>query len=186
MNEENTQNNQNSNWTGVSIGEDLKTIQLQKQEEELKQYTQENIKNIINAVMKNTNNKYREIKYVHASWHGGQKINHGNSKAQLHFNIDNFYNDFDIKDKTRDDFVKIVGEKHITHDQSKLILENQETRYALKNKEKLLNYLKDFLYKFFWIEEQKIEKEIKTENDTQKLHHNQTLWESENNYENAA
>jgi protein subunit release factor B len=108
MNEDNTQNNQNSNGTGINIGEDLKTIQLQKQEEELKQYTQENIKNIINAVMKNTNNKYREIKYVHASGHGGQKINHGNSKAQLHFNIDNFYKDFDIKDKTRDDFVKIV------------------------------------------------------------------------------
>ena len=183
MNEENTQNNQNSNWTGVNVGEDLKTIQLQKQEEELKQYTQENIKNIINTVMKNTNNKYREIKYVHASGHGGQKINHGNSKAQLHFNIDNFYKDFDIKDKTRDDFVKIVWEKHITHDQSKLILENQETRYALKNKENLLSYLKWFLNKFFWVEEEKVEREI--ENDSQKLHHTQVVWESETDYPQA-
>jgi hypothetical protein len=43
---------------------------LQRQEEELKQYTQENIKNIISAVMKNINNKYWEVKYVHASGHG--------------------------------------------------------------------------------------------------------------------
>lgn len=184
MNEENMQNNQNPTWTNTNIWEDLKTIQLQKQEEELKQYTQENIKNIISAVMKNTNNKYWEVKYVHASGHGWQKINHGNSKAQLHFNINNFYNDFNIKDKTWEDFVKIVGEKHITHDQSTLILENQETRYALKNKENLLVYLKWFLNKFFWVEEEKIEREI--ENDTQKIHHTQIIWDSETDYPEAA
>ena len=184
MNEENMQSNQNPTWTNSNIWEDLKTIQLQKQEEELKQYTQENIKNIISAVMKNTNNKYWEVKYVHASGHGGQKINHWNSKAQLHFKINNFYNDFNIKDKTWDDFVKIVGEKHITHDQSTLVLENQETRYALKNKENLLNYLKDFLNNFFWIEEHKIEREI--ENETWNLHHNQTVWDSGVDYQEAA
>ena len=178
MNEENSQTNQ-ENLDAVGV-----KTESQKQEEELKQYTQENIKNIISAVMKNTNNKYWEVKYVHASGHGGQKINHGNSKAQLHFNINNFYNDFNIKDKTWEDFVKIVGEKHITHDQSKLILENQETRYALKNKENLLTYLKWFLNKFFWIEEEKIEREI--ENDTQKIHHTQIIWDSETDYPEAA
>ena len=80
--------------------------------------------------------------------------------------------------------MKIVGEKHITHDQSTLVLENQETRYALKNKENLLNYLKDFLNKFFWIEEHKIEREI--ENETWNLHHNQTIRNSDNNYQEVA
>jgi hypothetical protein len=63
-------------------------------------------------------------------------------------------------------------------------LENQETRYALKNKENLLNYLKDFLNKFFWIEEHKIEREI--ENETSNLHHNQTIWDSSADYQDAA
>lgn len=172
------ENNQNIwDWIGVKYWDDLKTVQLEKQEEELKQYTRERIDEILNIVMKNPNNKYWEVKYVHASGHGGQKINHWNSKAQLHFNINNFYNDFNIKDKTWEDFVKVVWEKHITHDQSYLILENQETRYALKNKEKLLNYLKDFLHKFFWVEEQKIEREI--ENEEWTLHHAQTMWNSD-------
>jgi len=184
MNEENTQNNQNPTWTNANIWDDLKTVQLQKQEEELKQYTQENIRNIIDTVMKNTNNKYWEVKYVHASGHGWQKINHWNSKAQLHFKITNFYNDFDLKDKTRDDFIKIVGEKHITHDQSTLVLENQETRYALKNKENLLNYLKQFLNKFFWVEEHKIEREI--ENNIEKPHHAQAIRNSDTDYQNIS
>lgn len=157
MNEENIQTNQeNLDWMGVKT-------ELQKDEEELKQYTQQRIADILEIVMRNPNNRYWTVKRVHASWHGGQKINHGNSKAQLHFSIDNFYNDFDIKDKTWEDFVKIVWEKNITHDQSTLVLENQETRYASKNKENVINHLKAILLELFKEEKERVQTEISRE-----------------------
>ena len=123
---------------------DIKT-QLQKDEEELKQYTEQNIAKILEIVEKNSNNRYWSVKWIHASGHGWQNINHGNSKAQLHFYINNFYNDFNINDDTRWNFVKVCGEKKITHDQSVLTLENQETRYFPKNKENVVKHLKQIL-----------------------------------------
>lgn len=129
---------------------------IQKDEQELKKYT---AWQIINTVM-DKNKWYWQIKYVHASGHGGQNINHGNSKAQLHFDINKFYNDFDLQDKTWDDFVKVFGEKNITHDQSKLVLENQETRYASKNKENVLNHLRQLLLELFKEEKDRIQTEI--------------------------
>lgn len=162
MNEENTQTNQeNLDAVGVKTG-------LEK-EEELKQYTQQRIAEILNIVMRNPNNRYWAVKRVHASWHGWQKINHGNSKAQLHFNINNFYNDFDIKDKTREDFVKIVWEKNITHDQSTLTLENQETRHANKNKENVVNHLREILLELFKEEKERVQTEISHEQKEERL-----------------
>ena len=163
MNEENIQTNQeNLDAVGVKTG-------LQKEEEELKQYTQQHIANILDVVMRNPNNRYWTVKRVHASWHGGQKINHGNSKAQLHFNINNFYSDFDIKDKTWEDFVKIVWEKNITHDQSTLTLENQETRHANKNKENVVNRLREILLELFKEEKERVQTEISHEQKEERL-----------------
>lgn len=163
MNEENTQTNQeNLDTVGVKT-------ELEKSEEELEQYTQQRIADILEIVMRNPNNRYWNVKRVHASWHGGQKINHGNSKAQLHFNINNFYNDFDIKDKTREDFVKIVWEKNITHDQSTLTLENQETRHASKNKDNVVNHLKEILIELFKKEKERVQTEISHEQKEERL-----------------
>lgn len=129
---------------------------IQKDEQELRKYT---AGEIINIVM-NKNNGYWSVKYVHASGHGWQHINHGNSKAQLHFDINKFYNDFNLQDKSWDDFVRVFGDKNITHDQSKLILENQETRYATKNKENVLNHLRQLLLELFREEKERIQTEI--------------------------
>lgn len=174
MNEENTQTNQ-ENLDAVGV-----KTELEKSEEELKQYTQQRIADILEVVMRNPNNRYWTVKRVHASWHGGQKINHGNSKAQLHFSINNFYNDFDIKNKTRDDFVKVVWEKHITHDQSTLVLENQETRYASKNKNNVVNHLREILLELFKTEKERVQTEIsheqKEERHEQKRRHSEKKW----------
>lgn len=157
MNEENTQINQEKLDT---VG--VKT-ELEKEEEELKQYTQQHIANVLETVMRNPNNRYWTVKRVHASGHGGQKINHRNTKAQLHFDINNFYNDFNIKDKTWENFVKIVWGKNISHNQSVLTLENQETRDANKNKENVINHLKAILLELFKEEKERIQTEISHE-----------------------
>jgi len=174
MNEENMQNNQ-ENLDAVGV-----KTELEKNEEELKQYTQQRIADILEVVMRNPNNRYWNVKRVHASGHGGQKINHGNSKAQLHFNINNFYNDFGIKDKTWEDFVKIVWEKNITHDQSTLILENQETRYANKNKENVVNHLREILLELFKEEKERVQTEISHEQREERLRekwrHSEKKW----------
>ena len=65
-----------------------------------------------------------------------------------------------MQDKTWDDFVKVFGEKNITHDQSRLVLENQETRYASKNKENVLNHLRQLLLELFKEEKDRIQTEI--------------------------
>ena len=163
MNEENTQTNpENLDAVGVKTG-------LQKDEEELKQYTQQRIAEILKVVERNPNNRYWRIKLVHASGHWWQNINHGNSKAQLHFNLDNFYNDFGINDKTREDFVKIVWWKNITHNQSILTLENQETRDAKTNKDKVLDHLKAILLELFKEEKERIQIEISHEQKQERL-----------------
>lgn len=64
MDGENTQTNQeNLDTVGVKT-------ELEKKEEELKQYTQECIAEILEIVMRNPNNRYWSVKYVHASGHG--------------------------------------------------------------------------------------------------------------------
>lgn len=139
-----------ANW------ENLIEKQIYKDEEELKKYTK---LKIIDTVM-NKNNWYWRIKFVHASGHGWQHINHWNSKAQLHFDINKFYNDFDFPEKSWEDFIKIFWEKNITHDQSTLILENQETRYASKNKDNVLNHLRSLLLELFKDEKERVQTEI--------------------------
>ncbi|MBO4516532.1 hypothetical protein J5751_03775 [bacterium] len=64
MNEDNIQTNQeNLDTVGVKT-------ELQKEEEELKQYTQQRIAEILETVMRNPNNRYWTVKRVHASGHG--------------------------------------------------------------------------------------------------------------------
>lgn len=174
MNEENTQNNQeNLDTVGVKT-------ELEKEEEELKQYTQERIENILDTVMRNPNHRYWRICPLPASWPGWQKRNHGNSKAQLHFFINNFYEDFGIKDKTREDFVKIVWEKNINHEQSKLTLENQESRHWDMNKKNVLNHLKAILLELFKEEKHRVQTEISREQKEERLNekwkHSEKKW----------
>lgn len=64
MNEENIQTNQeNLDTVGVKT-------ELEKEEEELKQYTQQRIANVLETVMRNPNGRYWTVKWVHASGHG--------------------------------------------------------------------------------------------------------------------
>ena len=98
----------------------------------------------------------------------------------MHFNITNFYNDFGIKDKTWEDFVKIVWEKNITHDQSTLLLENQETRDPQKNKEKVVEHLKAIILELFKEEKERIQTDISREQRQERLmekrRHSEKKW----------
>jgi protein subunit release factor B len=120
--------------------------------------------NIINQklsdVEKNNNHEYWWIKLVHASGHGGQNINHGNSKAQLFFDINKFFEIFDISDDEREKFVKIVGIKKIHHDNTVLVLDNQETRYAETNKVNVLRHLINLLREFLQEDMERIETKV--------------------------
>ncbi len=118
-----------------------------------------NIDEIIHKLDKN-NEKFWEIKLVHASGHGWQNINHGNSKAQLTFDINKFFETFEIHDSKWDKFVEVFGPSKIHHDNSMVILENQETRHAQKNKEKVLSHLKSLLREVLEEETERISKEI--------------------------
>lgn len=140
--------------------------EIQKEGQELVKYNHP--QQIIDKVM-NKNNGYWVVKHVHASWHGWQHINHWNSKAQLHFDVNKFYNDFNIKDKTWEDFEKVFGKKNITADKSFVILENQETRYASKNEENVLNHLRQRLFELFREEKHRVETEISQEQNELRL-----------------
>lgn len=153
------------NLDEIKHEEALIQTQIERDEEELKKMT---AWKIIETVMKNKSG-YWEVKYVHASGHGWQNINHGNSKAQLHFDVNKFYSDFDLKDKSWDDFVKVFGEKNISRDQSKVVLENQETRYASKNKENVLNRLRSLLVELFKEEKERLQTEISQEQNESRL-----------------
>ena len=61
MNEENSQTNQ-ENLDAVGV-----KTESQKQEEELKQYTQQRIADILEIVMRNPNGRYWSVKRTHAS-----------------------------------------------------------------------------------------------------------------------
>jgi hypothetical protein len=74
-----------------------------------------------------------------------------------------------LKDKSWDDFVKVFGEKNISRDQSKVVLENQETRYASKNKENVLNRLRSLLVELFKEEKERLQTEISQEQNESRL-----------------
>lgn len=161
--------NQWENVLNSNIWENYIETQISRDEDELKKYT---VNNIIETVM-NKNNWYWQVKLVHASGHGGQHINHGNSKAQLHFDINKFYNNFDLSDKSWQDFVRVFWEKNISHDQSTLVLENQETRYASKNRENVLNHLRSLLLELFKEEKERIKTEISEYQKEKDMHEKQ-------------
>lgn len=118
-----------------------------------------NIDDIIHKIDKN-NEKFWEIKLVHASGHGWQNINHGNSKAQLTFDVNKFFEIFEIHDSEWDKFLEVFGPSKIHHDNSVVVLENQETRYANKNKEKVLAHLKSLLHQVLEDVEERIETKV--------------------------
>lgn len=118
-----------------------------------------NVDEIIHKLDKN-NEKFWEIKLVHASGHGWQNINHGNSKAQLTFDVNKFFEIFEIDDSKWDKFVEVFGPSKIHHDNSVVVLENQETRHAQKNKEKVLSHLRSLLREFLQGEKERIGVEI--------------------------
>jgi len=118
-----------------------------------------NIDEIIHKLDKN-NEKFWEIKLVHASGHGWQNINHGNSKAQLTFDVNKFFEIFDISDDKWDKFIEVFGPSKIHHNNSIVVLENQETRYAQKNKEKVLNHLKSLLRELLEEKKERIETKV--------------------------
>lgn len=115
---------------------------------------------IISQVMKNKNKKFWEISLTHASGPGGQHINHGNSKAQLVFDIDKFLEIFDLSEEKKEKFKQVCGVSKIRNSNSTLILENQETRYASRNKQKLLENLQVLLLEILKEEEPRIETKI--------------------------
>jgi ribosome-associated protein len=102
---------------------------------------------ILNHVINKSNN-FWTVKFVHASGHGGQHKDHGNSKAQLHFDIDKFFDEFDIDNSKWDKFVEVFGKKNIHHDNTFVVFEDQEERSAQRNKEKVLHHLRHLLSEF--------------------------------------
>lgn len=111
-------------------------------------------------ITKNNNHDYWWIKLMHASGHGGQNINHGNSKAQLFFDINKFFELFDLDDNDWDKFVNVVGIKKIHHDNTVLVIDNQETRYAEINKENVLKHLIELLREFLKEDKERIETKV--------------------------
>ncbi len=99
------------------------------------------------------------VKFVHASGHWWQHKDHGNSKAQLTFDVVKFFEMFDPDNKKWDKFVEIFGKKRIHHDDTVLVMENQEERSAHRNEEKVLHILRWLLSEV--LEEEKERKETK-------------------------
>ncbi len=102
---------------------------------------------------------YWQMKLVHASGHGGQHKDHGNSKAQLKFDVDKFFKTFDLDDK-REKFVEVFGKKRIHHDDTVVILENQEQRSAKTNEENVLKHLRHMLSEVLEDELERIETKV--------------------------
>lgn len=110
---------------------------------------------ILGEVM-DKNKKFWNVKFVHASGHGWQHKDHGNSKAQLIFDVEKFFETFDLDEKW-DRFVEVVGKKNIHHDDTVVILENQEDRSAKINKENVLKHLRHLLSEVLEEENERIE-----------------------------
>lgn len=90
-------------------------------------------------------NDYWKIKFIHSSGHGWQHKDHGNSKAQLTFDVAKFFEDYDEDNLMRDKFVEIFWKKNIHHEGTVVVLENQEQRSAKVNEEKVLKHLRNLL-----------------------------------------
>jgi ribosome-associated protein len=113
---------------------------------------------ILNHVMDKSNN-FWAVKFVHASGHGGQHKDHGNSKAQLHFDVGKFFDEFDPEDRKWEKFVEVFGKKKIHHNNMSVVLEDQEERSALRNQEIALHHLRHKLSEF--LEDDIVRKETK-------------------------
>ena len=113
---------------------------------------------ILNYVMEKSNN-FWTVKFVHASGHGWQHKDHGNSKAQLTFDVAKFFEEFDPENNLWNKFVEIFGKKNIHHDGSSVVMENQTERSAQRNKEKVLHHLRWLLWQV--LEQQKDRKPTK-------------------------
>ena len=113
---------------------------------------------ILNYVM-DKSNWFWTVKFVHASGHGWQHKDHGNSKAQLVFDITKFFEEFDPENKKWERFVEVFGKHKIHHDNSSVMIENQDERSAQRNKEKVLHHLRISLSEV--LEEDKEKKQTK-------------------------
>jgi protein subunit release factor B len=105
-------------------------------------------------------NGYWKVKFIHSSGHGGQHKDHGNSKAQLSFDVAKFFEDYD-EDNTRwDKFVEVFGKKNIHHNNTVVVLENQEQRSAKVNEETVLKHLRHMLSEVLEDEIERIETKV--------------------------
>jgi|GEM_PF-3771142 len=62
---------------------------------------------ILNEVMDKSKGFWK-VKMIHASGHGGQNKDHGNSKAQLTFDINKFFEIFELDEQKWEKFIDIV------------------------------------------------------------------------------
>lgn len=128
---------------------------------------------ILNHVMDKSKDFWK-VKFVRASGHGWQHKDHGNSKAQLTFDVNKFFEIFDLDEKW-DKFVDVVGKKNIHHDGTAVILENQEQRSAKMNEENVLKHLRHLLSEVLEEElerkETKVPKHQKKKRLDNKKHH---------------
>ena len=111
------------------------------------------------ANVMNKSNGFWVVKFVHASGHWWQHKDHGNSKAQLTFDVKKFFEEFDPENKRWDKFVEVFGKKNIHHDGSSVMLENQMERSAQRNKDNVLHKLRWLLSGV--LEEEKERKDTK-------------------------
>lgn len=115
---------------------------------------------VLKYVMDKSNN-FWAVKFVHASGHGWQHKDHGNSKAQLSFDVDKFFDFFDdLTEEDREKFVGVVWHKNIHHDNTVLTLENQSERSAQRNKKNVLHHLRWILFEFLEEEKDRIETKV--------------------------
>ena len=103
---------------------------------------------------------YWKVKFVHSSGHGGQHKDHGNSKAQLTFDVSKFFEDYDEDNVWWEKFVEVFWKKSIHHEGTVVILENQEQRSAKVNEEKVLKHLRDLLSEVLEEEIERVETKV--------------------------
>lgn len=138
----------------------------------------------LDRVIKNPKKSFWWIKLVHASGHWWQNINHGNSKAQLFFDVNSFFELFELDSQQDwDKFVKVVWKKKIHHDNSVLVLENQETRHAERNKENVLKNLRSLLLDFLQEDKDRIETKVPKKEKEKRLQNKKQRWEIKKNRE---
>ncbi len=131
---------------------------------------------ILNEVMDKSKGFWK-VKMIHASGHGGQNKDHGNSKAQLTFDINKFFEIFELDEQKWEKFIDIVWKKQVHHEQSVLILENQEQRSAKMNEENVLKHLRQIISELFEDEKERVETKVPKHEKEKRLqdkkHHSQ-------------